>query len=280
MEVIVVAARSRPGPAIIVRYTGRSFILTDHVQKSTIVSMRSLWRTLSAGDRRAILVICASMVVIGMSYGVSAHEGGFPTWLTVLVSVTVLGGSSEFLFVGIVAAGGAPLLAALTGILVNTRSLGYGLAVGRYLPRGRRMLPAAHLLNDEAVALTAAQDTPTKARAAYLMCGLGVLATWPLGALLGSGLGQIVADPRALGLDAAFPALLLALAIPSLRDPQTRWAGIVGAGAAVATTSVLPAGVPIVASLIGVAAVEAWKRVRGSDTPVAQSVPDLHGVPQ
>ncbi|MFZ2239821.1 MAG: AzlC family ABC transporter permease [Gordonia amarae] len=230
---------------------------------------------MSAGDRRTILVICASMVIIGMSYGVSAHEGGFPVWLTVLISATVLGGSSEFLFIGIVAAGGAPLLAALAGILVNTRSLGYGLAVGRYLPRGRRMFPAAHLLNDETVALSAAQTTPAKARAAYVMCGIGVLLSWPLGALLGGGLGRLVADPQSLGLDAAFPALLLALAIPSLRDPQTRWAGILGAGAAVATTSVLPAGVPIVVSLIGVAVVELWRRVRGTDTAAAQEVPEL-----
>lgn len=209
-----------------------------------------------------IAVICASMIVIGMPYGVSAHDAGFPIWLIVLMAVVVLGGTSEYLFVGIVAAGGAPLLAALAGILVNTRSLGYGLAVGRFLPRGWRMLPAAHLLNDEAVALTAAQTEPAKSRAMYVITGIAVLISWPLGALLGSVVGQVVADPAALGLDAAFPALLLALALPSLRDPATRWAGVLGVGAAVATTSVLPAGVPVVASLFGVVVVQVWNRLQ------------------
>ena len=39
------------------------------------------------------------------------------------------GGPSEFLFVGIVAAGGNPIAAALAGMLVNARHLPYGLAL-------------------------------------------------------------------------------------------------------------------------------------------------------
>ena len=58
------------------------------------------------------------------------------------------------------------------------------------------------------MALTTAQAEPTKSRAMYVIAGVAVLITWPLGALLGSVVGQIVADPAALGLDAAFPALL------------------------------------------------------------------------
>ena len=41
----------------------------------------------------------------------------------------MLAGASEFLFIGIVAAGGNPIAAALAGLLVNARHLPYGLAL-------------------------------------------------------------------------------------------------------------------------------------------------------
>jgi predicted branched-subunit amino acid permease len=67
-------------------------------------------------------------------------------------------------------------------------------------------------------------------------------------------LGGVVGDPAALGLDAAFPAGLLALLWPSLRDPVARRVALVGAAVAVVTTPVLPAGVPVLLALAGLAA--------------------------
>jgi predicted branched-subunit amino acid permease len=69
------------------------------------------------------------------------------------------------------------------------------------------------------------------------------------GALLGGGLG----DPRALGLDAMFPAAFLALLAPQLRRPGAPVAAVAGAVIALALIGFAPAGVPVVAALAGVA---------------------------
>ncbi|GAB3941837.1 hypothetical protein GCM10027614_27860 [Micromonospora vulcania] len=63
--------------------------------------------------------------------------------------------------------------------------------------------------------------------------------------------GGAVGDPAALGLDAAFPAGLIALLLPSMRDRDTRHAALGGAALAVAATPVLPAGLPVLLALAG-----------------------------
>ncbi|AFR48031.1 putative branched-chain amino acid permease [Gordonia sp. KTR9] len=227
-----------------------------------MIVMRSAWRTLDTATLRAVVVMSLSVLVIGTSYGVAAHGAGLALWQIVLVATVVLAGSSEFVFVGILAAGGVPILAALAGLLVNTRNFGYGLAVGKHLRGTPEILLGAHLINDETAALATAESDPRRARAAFLLCGLGVLVAWPAGAALGATLGGVVADPGKLGLDAAFPALLAALAIPALRDGAT-WAAVtVGAAVAVASTPFLPAGLPIIGALGGFAALETVRRSR------------------
>ncbi len=204
----------------------------------------------------------ASVLVIGASYGVAAHGVGLQWWQILTIATVVLAGSSEFVFVGVLAAGGAPILGALAGILVNTRNFGYGLAVGRHLDGGPRLLLGAHLINDETAAIAAGHTDASRARSAFFLCGAGVLVSWPLGSVLGSAIGEVVAHPESLGLDAAFPALLAALAVPALRDRTTLTAALVGGGIAVAASPFLPAGLPILMALAGPAAVEVIRRRR------------------
>ena len=225
-----------------------------------IVAMRSLsrtvrgaLRTLGADTARTVAVTCGSVLVIGVSYGATAHDAGLATWQIITIATVVLAGSSEFVLIGVIAGGGAPILGALAGLLVNARHLGYGLSVGPHMGRGMRLLAGAHLLNDESAAMTAAQRDPRRARLTFLACGIGVLITWPLGAWLGSVVGHVVAEPDSLGIDAAFPALLFALAIPALKERRTAVAALLGGVIAFAVAPAAPAGVPVLLALIGVA---------------------------
>ncbi|MGZ5129548.1 MAG: AzlC family ABC transporter permease, partial [Actinomycetota bacterium] len=58
-------------------------------------------------------------------------------------------------------------------------------------------------------------------------------------------------DPATWGLDAAFPALFLALLVPQLTTRDARLAALVGAAIALALTPFAPAGVPIIAASAG-----------------------------
>ena len=196
---------------------------------------------------------CLAVWLYGLSYGAAATSDGFPLWLPTAASVLVVAGSSELLFVGIVAAGGSPIAAALAGLLVNSRHLPYGLALPEgILGRGWRRVLGTHLMNDESVVFALAERDLVAKRRAYWVCALGVLATWPSGAVLGALIGSAVHNTNALGLDAVFPAVILALIFPSLRERRTLRAAVTGAGVALATDWFLPAGVPVLLSLVAV----------------------------
>ncbi|HEX6351913.1 AzlC family ABC transporter permease [Actinophytocola sp.] len=214
--------------------------------------MRSLWKAL---DRRLLVdatVMCAAVGLIGLSYGATAVAAGFPWWLPVVLGALVLAAGSEFLFIGIVGSGGSPITALLAGLLVNVRHIPYGLAVPDVLGHGWRRLLGVHLLNDETVVMAIGQEEMARKRAAYWACGLGILVVWPLGAALGGVIGTVVPDTNALGLDAMFPAVLLALILPALRERATLSSAVAGGVLALATTPFLPAGLPVLIALAGV----------------------------
>ena len=223
-----------------------------------INSVSSIYRTLTGGTLRDIALACLAVWFIGLSYGAIAVASGFPLWVPAAQSVLVLAGASEFLFIGIVAAGGSPIAAALAGLLVNSRHLPYGLALPDMTGpditgRGWRRLLGSHVMNDESVVFALAQEDLPRKRAAYWACGLGVLLCWPAGAILGALIGRAIGNTDAFGLDAMFPAVILALIMPALRDRVTVRAALAGAAIALATTPFLPAGLPVLLALAGVA---------------------------
>ena len=202
---------------------------------------------------RDIALTCLAVMAIGLSYGAVAVTSGFPLWVPAAQSVLVLAGASEFLFIGIVAAGGSPLAAALAGLLVNARHLPYGLALPPGVTgRGWRRLAGTHVMNDESVVFALAQEDPPRQRAAYWACGLGVLICWPGGAILGALIGSAVHNTSTFGLDAMFPAVILALVVPDLRDRVTLRAALAGAVIALIATPFLPAGLPVLLALAAV----------------------------
>jgi 4-azaleucine resistance transporter AzlC len=216
----------------------------------------SIYRTLSGGTLRDIALACLAVWFIGLSYGAIAVASGFPLWVPAAQSVLVLAGASEFLFIGIVAAGGNPFAAAAAGLLVNARHLPYGLALPDMTGpdatgpgRGWRRLLGSHVMNDESVVFALAQEDLPRKRAAYWACGLGVLVCWPAGATLGALTGSVIGNTGAFGLDAMFPAVILALVMPALRDRVTLRAALAGAVIALAATPFLPAGLPVLLAL-------------------------------
>jgi len=204
---------------------------------------------------RDVLAIAASVTVSGASFGAITVASGSPWWVPVLMSVVIFAGGSQFMAVGVVAAGGSPVAAVLAGLVLNVRHLPFGLAVGGVLGPGLPgKLVGSHLMTDESVAFALAQRDPARARTAYWACGVALFTAWNIGVLAGALVGQSIGDPAVFGLDAAFPAALLALVLPALRDAPTVRAALVGAVIALVTTPFVPAGVPVLLALAGLLA--------------------------
>jgi 4-azaleucine resistance transporter AzlC len=219
----------------------------------TIRAMRSIWRTLTPSSQRDTLAMAGAIAVVGVSFGAIAVTSGLDWWMPSALSVLVFAGSSQFLVVGVVAAGGGVVAAVAGALLLNARHLPFGLALGDLMGRGfLGRVVGPHLLIDESVAFAMAKkNDPEQARAVFWFLGTMAFVVWNLGTILGAAAGQVITDTDAFGLDAAFPAGLLALVLPSLKNARARNAALVGAAVALATTPFLPAGVPVLAALVG-----------------------------
>lgn len=196
------------------------------------------------------LAVC----LVGASFGAVATAAGLPAWAVIAMSAVVFAGGSQFMAVGMLAAG-SPLAAVLGGLLLNARHLPFGLAVADALGSGwPRRLIGAHVLVDESVAFAMAETDPRRRRQAYWLTGGVLFVAWQLGTLAGVALGAAVGDPAAYGLDAAFPAALLALMLPSLRHRDARRVALLAAAIAVPASLLFPPGLPILLALFGLLA--------------------------
>ncbi|WLS80987.1 AzlC family ABC transporter permease [Erwinia pyri] len=213
--------------------------------------MSSRFACLSAETKKAIFLVCLAVGVVGASYGSLASAYGFPLWVPITSTLFVLAGASEFMFIAIVASGGNPLAAAVAGLLVNARHFPFGIAVRDLVGTRLQGLLGCHIMNDESVVFGLSQSTPAQRKAAYWLCGLGVATIWPLGALLGSAVGKRVPDISATGLDAVFPAILLALVIPSFKSRTTLIRASSGAALSLLATPFVAAGLPVLLSMLG-----------------------------
>ena len=193
----------------------------------------------------------------GVSFGVLAAPS-MGRVAPIVMSVTTFAGSAQFAAASILSDGGTVAAAVIAAVLLNARYGPIGVSVAPSLtgPWWSRLL-RAQLVVDETWALSADGRGGHDAK---IIVGAGVVlySAWVLGTTIGVLFGDLIGDPTRLGLDAAFPALFLALLVPNLARPHAKTAAILGAAIALALTPIAPLGVPIIAAAL--ACLVGWRR--------------------
>ena len=210
-------------------------------------------RTRIRGGVRAALPLALAPLLFGASFGFLAVEAGLGAVGAVVMSATTFAGSAQFAAASILESGGGAAAAILAAVLLNARYVPLSIAVAPIFPgsRRRRFLEA-QLIVDESWALSGRSGRFDHG----ILIGAGLLlyVTWVGGTVLGTVAGDLL-DPDAIGLDAAFAGLFLALLAPYLRSRRALATALVAAAITLALLPVAPAGLPIVAaglaSLIG-----------------------------
>ena len=197
---------------------------------------------------RAVVPLTVAVLAFGLSYGVLARAAGMGPVAPVVMSATTFAGSAQFAVASVLEASGGVTAAIATGLLLNARYAPMSIAAAPGF-RGSwpRRLLASQLIVDESWALAARGggrfDVPF-----LLGAGTVLYPTWVGSTALGVVAGDLVGDPARLGLDAAFPALFLALIVPMLRTRTAVLAAVLGGAIALALIPVAAPGVPIVAA--------------------------------
>ncbi len=197
---------------------------------------------------RAALPLALVVGVFGVSWGVLAADAGISVPAALVMSGTTFGASAQFAAVSILANGGGVGAAVVAAVLLNARYGPIALSVAPVI-RGNAALRLlqSHLVIDESWALANRGGGRFDQR---LLVGAGAVmyAAWVVGTAAGIFAGDLLGDPASLGLDAAFPALFVALLAPQVRQRRAMAAAVLGAAIALALVPYARAGVPIMAA--------------------------------
>ena len=180
----------------------------------------------------------------GVSFGAIGSAAGLSVPAVLLLSILMFSGASQFAFVGIIAAGGAPITAISSAWLMGVRNSFYALRLSPIIgPRGLWRLLAAQLTIDESNAVSAAQEGLRNQKFGFWLTGGAVFAFWNAATLLGALAGNLVGSVETWGLDGAAAAAFLGLLWPRLKNNLP----LAGVGALVALIAIplAPAGVPV-----------------------------------
>lgn len=229
---------------------------------------------------RAVAGIAVYALAFGMTFGAVAAAAGVTLAQSIVLSVVMFTGASQFAFVGVIGAGGLPVAAISAALLLGARNAFYGVPVAASLrPTGRGRFWTAHFVIDETTAMMGAQTDTAAKRLAFWATGLVLFVAWVAGTAAGAISGEVI-DPDTLGLDAAAPAVFLALLWPQL---ASRGALLLAGASALVATAVIPIaapGVPVLAAAsLAIAAGTLTRRAPMSAEAPAQAPSQIDGLP-
>ncbi|MGO4461917.1 AzlC family ABC transporter permease [Streptomyces sp. M-16] len=213
---------------------------------------------------RDALGVGVAVGLSGFAFGVTAAGAGISVLQACVLSLLVFTGASQFALVGALAAGGNPFTAAAGAFFLGTRNAFYGLRLSQLLALPRAVRPfAAHWVIDETTAVALAQPDRKAARLGFTVTGLSLYLLWNLTTLLGALGAEAIGDTSAWGLDAAGPAVFLALLAPMLKTSTERAVAGLALVLGLGFLPVLPSGVPVLIAALAAPAV-LWMKGRRS----------------
>ncbi|MFD7629096.1 AzlC family ABC transporter permease [Streptomyces sp. NPDC059851] len=215
----------------------------------------------AAGRPRAAVVrdalgVGVAVGLSGFAFGVTAAGSGLSALQAGALSLLVFTGASQFALVGALAAGGNPFTAAAGAFFLGTRNAFYGLRLSQLLALPRAVKPfAAHWVIDETAAVSLAQPDRRSARLGFTVTGLALFLLWNLTTVLGALGAEAIGDTAAWGLDAAGPAVFLALLAPMLKSTTERAVAALALVLGLGLLPFLPAGLPVLVAALAAPAV-------------------------
>ena len=200
------------------------------------------------------LPIMAGYVVLGFGFGLLLQSKGYHFLWAVLMSLTVYGGSLQFVAVDLISAGAGLLHTALMSLIIQARHLLYGISMLKHYRKvGRKKPYLIFALTDETYSLVCSGEVPdgVEKGAYYLWISLLNQCYWVIGSALGGLFGQVV-HINTTGVEFAMTALFVVVLTDNLLKKESRLPALIGLGVAFVCLLVFGAGNFLIPSMIGI----------------------------
>ena len=178
----------------------------------------------------ATLPVMAGYIVLGIGFGVLMAEKGYSLWWALLMSLTIYGGSLQYIGVSLLSSGASLLSAALITLTVHARHIFYGISMlepYRKLKHGRAYCIFA--LTDETYSLVCAPQLPKEVGYTPYCILVSALDQiyWLLGTLAGNVMGSVL-PVDFTGVDFSMTALFVAIFVDQWEQTRNHRPAIAG----------------------------------------------------
>jgi 4-azaleucine resistance transporter AzlC len=208
---------------------------------------------------KATLPLIVGAIPFGILFGTLAEPSGLSALGALAMSLIVFAGASQFIALGLLAAGAALPVIIATTLVVNLRHMLYAANLVpriRHLPQRWRIIMAFGLTDETFAAVSnryLQQEETQELHWFYLGSFLAMYSNWVFCTALGVGLGKMFPDMTHWGLDFAMSVTFIGMVVPYLRNTPM-WAAVIVAG----TMAIATAGMPhklglMVAAICGIA---------------------------
>ncbi len=197
-------------------------------------SERRVWAAFRAALPNTFPVL-AGYWFLGFAYGFYMHISGFSVWYPLVMSMTIFGGSLEFVAVTMLLAPFAPLQTFVLAFLIQARHLFYGVAMlDRFKGAGWMKPYLIFGMTDETFALNCSTEPPKGLDSHWFMFWVTILNHfyWVSGSVLGALLGKVL-DFDAKGLEFVLTAMFVSIFCDRLLKEKRPYTGLIGLGATI-----------------------------------------------
>ena len=176
--------------------------------------------------------IFAGFWFLALAYGIYMNISGFSFWYPFLMSITIFGGSLEFVAVSMLLAPFAPLQTFIMALLIQARHRFYGISMlDKYKDVGWKKLYLIFAMCDESFSINYTADIPEDVDRGWFYFWVSLLnqSYWVSGALVG-GLAGSLLKFNTDGLDFVMTAMFVVIFMEQWMKQKKHHTGLIGIG--------------------------------------------------
>ena len=178
--------------------------------------------------------VFAGFWFLSLAYGIYMHTAGFSFWYPMVMSLTIFGGSLEFVAVAMLLAPFAPLQTLSMTLIIQARHLFYGISMlDKYKDLGWKRIYMIFGLCDETFSINCTVKVPEDVDKGWFMFFVTLLDQfyWVSGATVGGLVGSLLKFDTT-GLDFAMTAMFVAIFMEQWMKEKKHYTAFIGLGSA------------------------------------------------
>ena len=174
--------------------------------------------------------IMAGFCFLGMTYGIYMNVSGFSFVYPMLMSLTIFGGSLEFMAVSMLLSAFAPLQTLMVTLMIQIRHIFYGIAMlEKYKGTGCKKWYLIFGMCDETFSINCSAKIPENVDKGWIMLFVTLFNQfyWVFGATLGGALGSLITF-NTEGLDFVMTAMFVVIFLDQWLKEKKHYTALIG----------------------------------------------------